>query len=99
MRNEIFKFPCNLEEVIGVLFSYNERVMIWYNDQDPYDDPKNPNNRKLLWKGIARNIILDTDIKYFKFVKIIGIKPENIDDADVINILVDPHTQLFRRER
>lgn len=67
-----------IKDAIDNIFSHNEIVAIWEREYKFYD--------KLVWQGMA----WDMPKKYKEIEKwrIFGLIPENIDEADHINILI-----------
>ena len=74
--------PCKVADLIDVIFSHNERVGIWveYRNGDE-------SGCALLWKGMAHE--LPRQHLNSRFVRIFGMIPETIMDADIINIIVE----------
>lgn len=82
-RNRFVELPCKVKDLIDTIISHNEIVGIW-------ESRKNKGGRYhvLLWKGMAWDIpeeYLDRT-----FLKIFGIVPETITEADTVNISVTP---------
>lgn len=65
------------------LFSYNELIALWY------DKPCDKYGSYLLWRGMAWDI--PDEYRDLHLIKIKGIMPEHIDEADTINLLVTPY--------
>ena len=74
--------PCKVADLIDVIISHNERVGIWveYRNGDE-------SGCALLWKGMAHE--LPRQHLNSRFVRIFGLIPETIMDADIINIIVE----------
>lgn len=74
------ELPCKVENVIDKLFSHNEIVALWWNDE-------NERCHHFLWRGMAWKI----PKRYLNmpFIKIFGTVPEKISEADTINIEID----------
>lgn len=68
-----------LREIVDTIFSHNELIALWHNS-------KRNDCKKLIWEGEAWAI--PDEYLDFKFDRIFGSIPENIFDADKINILV-----------
>lgn len=83
--------PCKVADLIDVIFSHNERVGIWveYRNGDE-------SGCALLWKGMAHE--LPRQHLNSRFVRIFGLIPETIMDADIINIIVEIPTPMTTSE-
>ena len=83
--------PCKVADLIDVIFSHNERVGIWveYRNGDE-------SGCALLWKGMAHE--LPRQHLNSRFVRIFGLIPETIIDADIINIIVEIPTPMNTSE-
>ena len=75
--------PCKMGEAIDVLFSHNEIIALWY------DKPNDTQHSFLLWRGEAWNI--PEEFKDQRIIKIFGLVPESVMDADTINLRVTPY--------
>jgi len=83
--------PCKVADLIDVIISHNERVGIWveYRNGDE-------SGCALLWKGMAHE--LPRQHLNSRFVRIFGLIPETIMDADIINIIVEIPTPMTTSE-
>ena len=83
--------PCKVADLIDVIISHNERVGIWveYRNGDE-------SGCALLWKGMAHE--LPRQHLNSRFVRIFGLIPETIMDADIINIIVEIPTPMNTSE-
>jgi hypothetical protein len=83
--------PCKVADLIDVIISHNERVGIWveYRNGDE-------SGCALLWKGMAHE--LPRQHLNSRFVRIFGLTPETIMDADIINIIVEIPTPVTTNE-
>ena len=83
--------PCKVADLIDVIISHNERVGIWvkYRNGDE-------RGCALLWKGMAHE--LPRQHLNSRFVRIFGLIPETIMDADIINIIVEIPTPMTTSE-
>lgn len=82
-RNRFIELPCAVKDLIDTIISHNEIVGIWERRKN-----KEGRYHALLWKGMAWDIpeeYLDRT-----FLKIFGIVPESITEADTVNIAVTP---------
>lgn len=73
--------PCKVDNLIDTIISHNEIVAIWENRRN-----ENGEYRYLLWRGMAHQIPKEYLNRLFD--KIFGTVPENISEADTINIAV-----------
>ena len=76
----LIKLPISVENVIDKLFSHNEIVALWCKVE------KDVTYHKLVWRGMAWDI--PKKFKSCGFVKFFGTIPQNISQADTINIEV-----------
>ncbi len=79
--------PRTVDKLIDAIISHNEIVAIWEDRQD-----EEGSYHYLLWRGMAHQIpkeYLNRD-----FDRIFGTVPENISEADTINIAVYPPVNL-----
>ena len=67
-----------LSDAVDVIFSHNQRVAIWEYDEERMSTR--------VWIGMAWEL----PIQYHSVVswKIVGVVPESIVDADIINISI-----------
>ena len=83
--------PCKVGELIDTIFSHNERVAIW-------KEYRNGDERgcERLWQGMAHK--LPCEYLNSRIVRIFGLIPETIMDADIINIIVEIPTPMTTSE-
>ena len=79
-QGRLIKLPISVENVIDKLFSHNEIVALWCKVE------KDVTYHKLVWRGMAWDI--PKKFKSCGFVKFFGTIPQNISQADTINIEV-----------
>lgn len=79
-QERLIKLPISVENVIDKLFSHNEIVALWCKVE------KDVTYQKLVWRGMAWDI--PKKFKSCGFVKFFGTIPQNISQADTINIEV-----------
>ena len=82
-HNRFVELPYKVKDLIDTIISHNEIVAIWERRKN-----KEGRYHALLWKGMAWDIpeeYLDRT-----FLKIFGIVPESIAEADTVNISVTP---------
>lgn len=82
-RTRFVELPCAVKDLIDTIISHNEIVGIWERRKN-----KEGRYHALLWKGMAWDIpeeYLDRT-----FLKIFGIVPGSITEADTVNIAVTP---------
>ena len=75
--------PCEVGDLIDKVFSHNEIVALWY-EEEPTEDVRYD---KQIWRGMAWDI--PKVYKECKFIKIFGAVPESIVEADTINIRIE----------
>ena len=79
-QGRLIKLPISVENVIDKLFSHNEIVALWCKVE------KDVTYHKIVWRGMAWDI--PKKFKSCGFVKFFGTIPQNISQADTINIEV-----------
>ena len=68
-------------DIIDNIISHNEIIALWVEEKDTI------HYHRLVWKGMAHQ--LPDNMKNLKFCKIFGCIPEDIMEADTINIEVE----------
>lgn len=79
-EGNIIAIPCELHEVVDVIFSHNNVIALWIEDESD----KHYSN--CLWKGMAHSI--PEEFKNYRFKSILGIGSEILDDSHIINIVI-----------
>ena len=74
----LLRLPITVNEAVDKLFSHNEIISLWREIKEE------TSYHELVWNGMAWDI--PDELKNCKFVKIFGIIPESIIQADIINI-------------
>ena len=76
----LLKLPCKVGDVVDKLFSHNEIISLWVEVKEEIIF------KRLIWNGMAWNI--PENLKQCNFEKIFGTIPQQITQADVINIVI-----------
>ena len=82
-RNRFIELPCKVKNLIDTIIGHNEIVGIWERQKNKYGSYS-----ILLWRGMAWDI--PEEYLGRTFLKIFGIAPEKIGEADTVNIEVTP---------
>lgn len=84
-KRKIITFPCHVKDLVDVIFSHNEIVALWSNE-DPWGEDTDKNHYYKQWKGMGWEI--PERFTNREVIRIFGCIPESISDADTINILI-----------
>lgn len=80
--SKIIQLPCKVKDLIDTLISHNSQIALYY------DAPGNDGHfmRIRQWHGMAWNI--PTNLSEQEVEQLIDLVPDNITEADYINISV-----------
>lgn len=85
-EGKIIILPCKIQDLVDVLIDHNEVIALWV-DKDPWGEDDSNRYYYKVWKGMAWNI--PEHLKNSNVIKIFGCVPEEIFEADAINILIE----------
>lgn len=79
-KGNILAFPCEVHELVDVIFSHNSIIALWVEDEN------DSHYSNILWQGMAHSI--PEEYKKYTFKSIQGVVAENIRQSNIININV-----------